>query len=192
MKQHKNFYLPGLLLLIGFSFIIISCVTSPEVKDIETDILPTVNEDRFAPVDRLIAEKKYNSAFKLLSEMNHGDLSDVEILVKQFRFIPLYFLQSTMHQMFIFKDLKPDERLMELRSYLPEGEYEYTLFDPIEIHKLFVEQYGPSPELDLALGEFYLDAIYRYGDQWLVSPEDVQLKVLDLFTTANTILLEKY
>jgi tetratricopeptide (TPR) repeat protein len=185
MKQKIRIISLQLIMILGIFFLTTACTKnqSEALQLGKVEVSSNTFSGPFAEVDKLIADKKYSTAFKLLSDMNDGKSEDV--LVKQFRFVTEYFIQSTMHQMFLFKDLDPGESILELRKELPVGEYEYTLFDPVKIYNSFIEANGPSPNLDLALGEYYQDAISRYGDQWLISPDEVQQKVKALFISVD-------
>lgn len=137
----------------------------------------------FTNVNSLIKQRKYLTAFNELSDMNQsGD--NVEVLVKQFRFIPQYFIQSTYHEMFIFKDLNDNEDINELRNYIPDGDYKYTLFDPVKIYEEFNKNFERSDLLDLAYGEFIEDAIYRYGDKWKIKAEIAENHIVSLYKSA--------
>ncbi len=139
--------------------------------------------NNFKTVNKLVEQRKYLSAFNELSKMNtNGD--NVEVLVTQFRFLPKYFIQSTSHEMFIFKDLKSNDDIMEMRNYIPDGNYSYTMFDPIKIYNEYNEKYTKSHLLDLAYGEFIEDAIYRYGDKWKIKPEQAEKEIISLYKSA--------
>lgn len=185
MKHKMRIIFLQLIMISGILLLTQSC-TKNQTETLhsgQTDVNSSTFSGPFSEVDKLIADKKYSTAFKLLSAMDDGKTEDV--LVKQFYFVTEYFIQSTMHQMFLFKDLEPGESILELRKELPLGDFEYTLFDPVEVYNGFISINGPSPHLDLALGEYYLDAISRYGDQWLISPDEVQQKVKALFISAD-------
>lgn len=119
----------------------------------------------FSVVDKLIQERKYSSAFNELNEMNK-DGSNLEVLVKQIRFITQYCILSIQLERFFFKDLEPNEDIEQMRINSHIGDYNEIAFDPINIYKKYNENNVKSDLLDFAYAEFIEDAINRYGEQW--------------------------
>jgi hypothetical protein len=72
-------------------------------------------EELLSDVDRLVAEKKYLSAFKLLNSRENGD-SNPDIVLKKVDIAMNYFGMSMNHKIFAFKDLEKDEDIMDVRG----------------------------------------------------------------------------
>ena len=69
----------------------------------------------FQKADELTAQKKYNSAFKLLSDSD-GKGTKSDVVVKEASIAMKYFAQSIMHQAFGFADLEPGQTIEDVRG----------------------------------------------------------------------------
>ena len=128
--------------------------------------------------DKLIEQKQYATAFGSLS------LDNEYFIAKQTEIACNYFIQSMMHQMFVFENLKEGQDLMELRKNL-DGTFNMTYFDPVKIIQEYVAKNGEKPILNYALGLYYSDVLRRYQGQWLISDEE-------LVNNTITYLLKAY
>ncbi len=116
--------------------------------------------------DNLIEQRKYATAFGSLSTDNEFQIA------KKTEIACNYFIQSMMHQMFVFENLKEGQDLMELRKN-PDGTFNMTYFDPVTVIQEYVAKNGEKPILDYALGLYYSDVLRRYQGQWLISDEEL-------------------
>ena len=128
--------------------------------------------------DKLIEQRQYATAFGSLS------LDNEYFIAKQTEIACNYFIQSMMHQMFVFENLKEGQDLMELRKNL-DGTFNMTYFDPVKIIQEYVAKNGEKPILNYALGLYYSDVLRRYQGQWLISDEE-------LVNNTITYLLKAY
>ncbi len=128
-------------------------------------------------VDQLIEKGQFQSAFgKLASENNEYILAKrVEVAING-------FAQSMMHQMFAFKNLEENETLYDVRT--SDGSFSMIMFDPVKAIESFEEENGEKPILKYALAAYYQDVINRYGNQWLLTPEELHQKVMTNFQLA--------
>lgn len=133
------------------------------LKDAPADV-----KERIAKADELIAKKQYASANGALG------LDDNEyIIYKRTELYTQYFVQSLMHQMFVIKNLEKNEDLMDLRVNFT-GDAAMTMYNVEEVIENFQDEHGKKPILNLALGNYYFDVSQRYGDQWLISYDELR------------------
>lgn len=128
-------------------------------------------------VDKLIEQQQYESAFAAVS----GGENEY-VLAKQIEICINYFSQSMMHQMFAFKNLAPGETLHDVRG--GTGEFSMVMFNPVEAVAAFKKKNGEKPILDYALGLYYDDVLSRYGEQWLVSEEELVSNTIEYLQKA--------
>ncbi|MBP5283093.1 MAG: hypothetical protein J6Y93_00295 [Treponema sp.] len=121
-----------------------------------------------AETDKLIEQKKYQSAFGHLG----SDDSDY-IIYKKTEICTNWFVQSLMHSMFVFKDLEENEDLMELRRNFGDESYSMTYYSPEEAVENYVSVHGQSPFLNLALAQYYSDCFLRYGSSWIKKSDEL-------------------
>lgn len=137
----------------------------------EYDVLkdaPAEVKERIAKADEFIAQKQYASANGALG------LDDNEyIIYKRTELYTQYFVQSLMHQMFVIKNLEKNEDLLDLRLNFT-GDAAMTMYNVEEVIDNFQSEHGKKPILNLALGNFYYDVSQRYGDQWLISFDELR------------------
>ena len=132
-----------------------------------------------AKVDALIEQKQYQSAFGAAS----GEGCQEEYLIaKRIEIATNYFAQSIMHQMFAFKNLEEGQTLYDVRT--GTGDYSLMMFDPVAAVESFMEQNGEKPVLYYALGAYYTDVRSRYGDQWLITVDELYEKTAENFRKA--------
>ena len=132
-----------------------------------------------AKVDTLIAEEQYQSAF---SAANGEDCQEEYLLAKRIEIATNYFAQSIMHQMFAFKNLEEGQTLYDVRT--GTGDYSLMMFDPAVSAGSYMAAHGEKPVLYYALGAYYADVRGRYGDQWLISVEELYEKEAENFRKA--------
>ena len=128
--------------------------------------------------DEQIEQKKYQSAVNTV-----GDCSNEYIIYKYIEVCTQYFAQSMMHSMFAFKDLEEGETLYDVRT----GEGSFNMVyrdDPDTIIDNYKKEHGNSMVLELARANYYYDALKRYGNQWLKTPEEILALVKDVYSRA--------
>ena len=141
---------------------------------------PSVNYDsELTQVDNLISQKKYRTAFDLVSGLTP---QNSETLAKQVEIAISYFAQSIMHTMFAFKDLDEGETLHDVRT--GGGPYNVVYADFAEMIEPILEQRPNEGLLSAVLGDYYYDAQLRYGDNWLVPSIEALEKASDLYRNA--------
>ncbi len=111
--------------------------------------------------DVLLKLRKYESAFLLLGGYEGENQF---IIAKRIDIVVNFFADSMMHKMFALKDLEEGEDLMELRQ--SENSYVMYKFDP-EQYACLVDNNPRYTVLAKSLGDYYYDAFYRYGDDWV-------------------------
>ena len=86
--------------------------------------------------NKLIEDKKYESALKILNEADPGN-QNPDIVMAKTDLLLNYFTKSIMHKLFGLKDLEPDENLMEPRK--GQGKFAMFMFEPDSIlNKLII------------------------------------------------------
>jgi len=133
--------------------------------------------------DKLVEEKKYETAFHYLSEKNSNEY----IIAKKTDICLNYFVQSMMHQMFALKDLNRNEEIDQLRG--SKGTYTLIKYDPVSIIQEYEARTKKSyPILNKALGDYYYEVNLRYNGRWIVSDSEIKelaVKNYDLAYTNN-------
>ncbi|MEJ2244623.1 MAG: tetratricopeptide repeat protein [Acidobacteriota bacterium] len=127
-------------------------------------------EELLSDVDRLVAEKKYLSAFKLLNTQEDGD-SNPDIVLKKVDLALKYFGMSMNHRIFAFKDLEKDENIMDVRG--KPGKFEMYPFDPEMVLTQLIEASPEDLRLHVSLADYYLEVYEKYRGRWEKSDEEV-------------------
>lgn len=123
-------------------------------------------------VDKLLKEEKYDTAFKLLDEIDPEN-QDPEYVLKKLDIALNYFVKSISHQLFAFKDLKEGEDLHDLREYGENQSFSMYMFPINEILDTLIIQHPNNYELYKSLGEFYYEVHLKYGQNWLIEESEV-------------------
>jgi len=147
----------ALLLLCGFMHVAVA-------------VSAAATADVLADVDRLVTEKKYLSAFRLLDAQEKGD-SNPDIALKKAELVLKYFVNSIEHKVFTLTDLKEDEEIIDVRG--KPGSSIIINFDMEKIFPPLIENYPEDQRLYVALADYYLDVYECYRGQWEKSDEDV-------------------
>lgn len=127
-------------------------------------------EELLSDVDRLVAEKKYLSAFKLLSSQENGD-SNPDIVLKKVDIALNYFGMSLNHKIFAFKDLEKDEDIMDVRG--KPGKFEMYPFDAEMILTQLIEANPQDLRLHVSLADYHLEVYEKYRGRWEKSDEEI-------------------
>jgi tetratricopeptide (TPR) repeat protein len=118
----------------------------------------------------LIANKKYETAFKLLDDFDKEN-SKPDIVLLKVDILLNYFVSSIMHQIFALKDLKPNENIMDYRG--KQGSFGMQMFQVDSILGKLIEIYPTNCKLYKGLGEFYYEVHLKYGDRWLKNDSEL-------------------
>jgi hypothetical protein len=122
------------------------------------------NSDVINNAKNLIADKKYDSAYKLLDNSDSkNEIPDIVLLKEEIALN--YFVTSIMHQAFGLKDLNPNETIWDYRG--KSGEYNMISFPVNEILEKLIKKYPDNYKLYKGLGDFYYEVHLKYGDNWL-------------------------
>jgi tetratricopeptide (TPR) repeat protein len=127
-------------------------------------------EDLLSNVDRLVAEKKYLSAFKALDNYEGGD-SNPDIALKKAELAMNYFASSIMHTTFAFRDLEEGEDILKVRG--STGKFTMYAFDVGEVFKPLIQRYPEDSRLHRTLADYYIDVYEKYRGQWMKSDEEL-------------------
>lgn len=138
----------------------------------------------FRKADDLVAQKKYNSAFKLLSDSD-GEGTRSAVVVKEAEIAMKYFAQSIMHQSFAFVDLKPGQDLMDVRG--KSGSYSIYTFPVDKVLGDLIAKEPKNASLYYCLGSYYYDVLLRYPNQWVVSDDELRAKAKENMMKAKAL-----
>jgi len=127
-------------------------------------------EELLSEVDRLVTDKKYLSAFKLLNSQENGD-SNPDIVLKKVDIALNYFGMSMNHKIFAFKDLEEDEEIMDVRG--KPGKFEMYPFDAEIILTQLIETNPEDGRLYVSLADYYLEVYEKYRGRWEKSDEEI-------------------
>lgn len=155
---------------MSFIFLVL-CFAPLFCKDVYSDA-DEATKAVLAKVDALIEQGQYQSAFTAASEV--GTFQEEYLLAKRVEIAINYFAQSIMHQMFAFKNLEEGETLYDVRT--GDGTFSLMMADPVIELGALRAKIGERPILDYAQGLYYSDTLYRYGDQWLITPDELYEK----------------
>jgi tetratricopeptide (TPR) repeat protein len=115
----------------------------------------SANAGVLADVDRLVTEKKYLSAFRLLEAQENGD-SNPDIALKKAELVLKYFVNSIEHKVFTLADLKEDEEITDVRG--KPGSSVIVNFDMEKVFTTLINNYPEDQRLYMAMADYYLDA----------------------------------
>lgn len=133
---------------------------------------PSFAKKRIKNADSLIASKKYKSAWDALG----ADDSDY-IIAKKVELCTQYFANTEAHTSFAFKDLKAKEVLNEVR--LNPGKLDMVSYDVEKIVQQYEKQYGTSPCINYALGNYYYEVLLLFGDSWIKTEPETRALARD-------------
>lgn len=152
---------------IKIAFFIATLFTLTAFGQTESETIKQAND--------LVANKKYESAFKLLDKFDPGNDKPDVVLLKE-DIVLNYFVSSIMHQMFSLKDLNMNEDIMDYRG--ADGSFDMHIFEVDSIIERLIKKYPDNCKLYKGLGEFYYQAYTKYGGKWL-KDDDELLKLID-------------
>lgn len=161
-----------ILYTVLLAFITLSCFALATIAE-PADVL--------AKTEDLIKDKQYLKAFELLNDYDKENTQPA-VVIKKTELALDYFVLSIMHQSFAFKDLKNSEDIMDYRG--KEGSYSYFLFKPNKELEKLIKQYPENWQLYKVLGRYYLEVMFKYSDNWLLSNEELLKKARENYLTA--------
>ena len=142
--------------------LIFTVFTLPVFGQTETETLAKAND--------LIANKKYESAFKILCDYDPSDEKPEIALLKE-NIAPNFFVTSIMHQMFSFKDLDKNENIMDYRG--KNGSFEIQKFEIDKVLGNLIKNFPDNCKLYKGLADFYYEVHLKYGGEWLKSDKEL-------------------
>lgn len=128
------------------------------------------NTEIFKEVDKLIEDKKYETAFKYLVE-NQDKIEANELLKKKTELSINYFVKSMLHEMFSFVDIPKEDNIYDYRS--KDGSYSSFVFNVEEEFSKLLTEYPDDGELYFWLGQYYYDVLLRYPESWKKTDDEV-------------------
>ena len=165
---NQNIFNMKKLLLFLLTFSALACYGQQE-----TDIIAQANQ--------LVADKKYESAFKLLQAYDSANVKPDIFLMKE-EILLNYFVTSLMHQAFALMDIKKNEEIMDYRG--KEGSYSMYFIEIDSVLLRLIKKHPDNCKLYKGLGDFYYDADSKYGGQWLMDEADLQEAILTNYQKA--------
>jgi tetratricopeptide (TPR) repeat protein len=145
--------------------------------------------DILKQADDLIAKKKYESAYKVLSDYDKN-MENPDIVVKEVDIVLNYFVQSIMHQMFALTDLDENDDIMTVRGR--PGEYTSVSFQVDKILNELIKKNPDNGKLYYALGHYYYEVNLKYGDQWMQPSKEVLSNAKKNFEKAREFGVSDY
>lgn len=141
-------------------------------------------KDLLAEADALTAQKKYESAFKLLDSRDPANI-EPEILIKKSEILRQYYIKSEKHRTFTLADLSTSTALNDLRGQkdLKLGtEYNFDIDQALTaLSKIYPKDY----RLKVALGDFYQDVYYGYDKDWFRPKEELESLINENYRAAS-------
>ncbi len=158
-----------LITIIISIFISLSCFAKDwnVYSDASPEVMEYINKS-----EELIQQKQYQSAYSVFNRDSDVEIKDPEyIIYKRVEILTQYYAYNIMYQIFALKDLEKKETLDYIRTEY-EGDLTMFMFN-IEETIAEMQKTNKSPVLNLALAQFYAETLYRYGDQWLKTPQEL-------------------
>ena len=138
------------------------------------------NADVLSAAQKLIDEKKYESAYVLLNNDDPNNEKPDVVLLKE-DIVLNYFVTSMMHQVFALKDLKKNEDIMQYRGQT--GTFSMFPFQVDSILLKLIAKYPDNCKLYRGLAFYYNEVLNKYGG-WLGDEEELEQNILDNGTKA--------
>lgn len=144
---------------------------------------PAATIEQLKKADALVAEGKWLSAWKALSEFDAQN-ADPFVLAKKIRIALDGNAVNTLHLVFGFMDLAAGQGLEDVRA-APSDEIEPIEFDPGELARV-MEEKGEAmpPVLSLYLGDYYYTVYTNYKGQWLQDDATITAKAVENYDRA--------
>ena len=125
--------------------------------------------DAIVDANKLIENKKYESAIKVLNDADPTNENPDIVITKTDLYLK-YFVTSIMHKMFALKDLESDEDIMDYRG--SNGNFAMFAFAPDSVLSQLIKKYPDNYNLRKTLGYYYHEVHLIYQQNWL-EPDSV-------------------
>ncbi|MDC7232950.1 MAG: hypothetical protein PQJ58_06935 [Spirochaetales bacterium] len=145
------------------------------------------NENILDEIDRLIANRQYQTAWTTLHDRAEA-LETGDMILKKTELTLLYYTKTNLHQMFAFSDLKEGENLSDARA--GDGNFDFKLFDPAGALSLVISSEPGRTEAYFWLGEYYYQVMNLYAEVWDKPVQEIRSLVLANFKMAVSLGME--
>ncbi|MEQ9405680.1 MAG: hypothetical protein RIM99_18970 [Cyclobacteriaceae bacterium] len=129
------------------------------------------NQNPFDDVDKLVEQRKYSDAFKLLNEID-SDNVDPEALRRKIDICIDNYIMSIGHQLFALKNLEEGEDVHSLRG--KDGISDMYSLDISSIAPELMEKFPDNYKLKFAVGRYYHSMHLNCGDCSLSAADCIQ------------------
>lgn len=129
-----------------------------------SSLLTIAQEESLKEAQKLIENKKYESALKVLNEADPNN-ENPDIVIEKVDLFLNYFVSSIMHQLFAVTDLEAKQNIYEIRG--SEGNFSMFKFPPDSILINLIDKYPNDYRLYKELGFYYHEVHLKYGGNWL-------------------------
>ncbi len=133
---------------------------------ITATVFGQTEKETIRKANNLIKNKKYESAFKLLTDFDPKN-TNVEIVLLKEEIALNYYVSSIMHRIFALKDLENNEDVMDYRG--KAGNYDMQMFEIDKVLDSLIKIYPANCELYKGLGNFYYEVQMNYDGKWIMS-----------------------
>lgn len=138
-----------------------------------SSLLTIAQEESIKEAQKLIENKKYESALEVLNESDPNN-ENPDIVIEKVDLLLNYFVSSIMHQLFAVTDLEPEQNIYEIRG--SEGNFSMLMFPPDSILINLIDKYPNDYRLYKELGFYYHEVHLKYGGNWL-KPDSTLIKL---------------
>jgi tetratricopeptide (TPR) repeat protein len=132
--------------------------------------------ETIAKANKLIDNKKYESAYALLDKFDPDNGRPDVVLLKE-DIVLQYFVTSINHQMFGLKDLEKNEDIEDYRG--KDGTSSIKVFEVDKALDSLIKAYPNNCKLYKGLGNFYYEASAKYNGQWLKGDEELNPLIVE-------------
>jgi len=148
-----------------------------------------LSQNSISQADSLLKLKKYNTAFKLLNSLDHSN-ENPETVLNKVDIALNYFVQSIMHQIFSFKDISPNENILDYRGQ--SGSSDMYPFAIDSVLTRAIKAHPQNGKLYKSLGDFYYDVQSKYAGHWLIEDEELLSRAGVNYSKAITLGIQDY
>ncbi len=141
-------------------------------------LIISLQEITFDEIDKAIEDRKYSTAFQLLTDLDPEN-KDPEAFRRKIDICIDNYIMSIGHQMFALKNLKNGEEISQLRG---NGAYDMYSLDVASIATQLMEDYPENYDLKFAVGRYYHSMHLNCGN-CTISAEECISKFGQLFET---------
>jgi tetratricopeptide (TPR) repeat protein len=120
--------------------------------------------------NKLIAEKKYRSAWEVLDKADPKNQKPSIALAKT-NLLLSYFINTVMHKVFTLKDIQSSQKVDDFRGKDENGNL--IRFDPEEILDTLLKHNPTEYTLYEGLGNYYYETFILFQENWVKKPEEL-------------------